>query len=62
MIETERLILTSWTLEEVGLSKSTVSNILKRHKEQVSTVQDTPKENGQLDSGQNEIEDEPTLL
>ena len=48
--------------EEVGLSKSTVSNIIKRHKEQVSTVQDTPKENGQLDSGQNEIEDEPTLL
>lgn len=53
--------------DETGVSKSTVSNILKRHKEQVSNVQVETKGNGQLDSGQspkniqNEY-DEPPLL
>ena len=50
--------------EQVRLSKSTVNNILARHKDELSTVQSTPTENGQLDSGQPSTEhyDEPTLL
>ena len=38
--------------EETGLSKSTVNNIIKRNKEQLSTVQQTPIPDGQMDSGQ----------
>ncbi len=52
--------------EQVKISKSTVNNIIKRHKDELSNVQDTPIENGQLDSGQSdekkEDDDEPTLL
>lgn len=48
--------------EETGLSKSTVGNIIKRNKEQVSTVQQTPIPDGQMDSGQTKQENEPTLL
>lgn len=50
--------------EEVGLSKSTVNNILNKHKQLLSNVQETLKENGHLDSGQSKQEknDDPTLL
>lgn len=52
--------------DQVRISKSTVSNILNRHKDELSTVQQDTKENGQLDTGQpkhqtNE-DNEPTLL
>ena len=52
--------------EQVRISKSTVNNILNRHKDELSTVQPDTGENGQLDSGQqdnsNQEYDEPTLL
>lgn len=51
--------------EQVKLSKSTVNNILNKNKQQLSTVQQTPTENGHLDSGQKENpqeNDEPALL
>lgn len=52
--------------EQMRISKSTVNNILNRHKDELSTVQQTPTENGHLDSGQpqpqTEQTDEPTLL
>ena len=48
--------------EETGLSKSTVNNIIKRNKEQLSTVQQTLIPDGQLDSGQTPQDNEPTLL
>jgi len=52
--------------EQVHLSKSTVSNILNRHKDELSTVQPPTKENGQMDTGQSDTQpdqdDEPTLL
>ena len=53
--------------DETGISKSTVSNILKKHKDQVSNVHAETKEDGQLDSGQkgkrsNYEDDDPTVL
>lgn len=48
--------------DEVGLSKSTVSNILKRHKPQLSTVQQNPIHDGQLDTGQTPQDHATTLL
>ena len=48
--------------EETGLSKSTVNNIIKRNKEQLSTVQQTHIPDGQMDSGQTPQDNEPTLL
>lgn len=48
--------------EETGLSKSTVNNIIKRNKEQLYTVQQTPIPDGQMDSGQAPQDNEPTLL
>lgn len=52
--------------EQMHISKSTVNNILNRHKNELSNVQKTLGESGQLDSGQaqskNEVYGEPTLL
>lgn len=49
--------------EEVGLSKSTVNNIIKRNKQQLSTVQQDTTSSGQLDTGQKDEEFyEPPLL
>ncbi len=52
--------------EQIRISKSTVSNILARHKDKLSNVQNSPTEDGQLDNGQQKsIEPEvyePTLL
>lgn len=52
--------------EQVRISKSTVNNILNRHKDELSTVQPDIGGNGQLDSGQQDNSkqeyDEPTLL
>ena len=53
--------------DETGISKSTVGNILKKHKDQVSNVHADTKGDGQLDSGQsgkrsNYEDDDPTLL
>lgn len=52
--------------EQVRISKSTVNNILNRHKDELSTVQPDTGENGQLDSGQQDNSNqeyyEPTLL
>lgn len=48
--------------KETGLSKSTVNNIIKRNKEQLSTVQQPPIPDGQMDSGQTPQDNEPTLL
>lgn len=52
--------------EQVGISKSSVSNILNRHKEELSTVHADAKDSGQLDSGQSDAQEEqnyePTLF
>ncbi len=52
--------------DQIRISKSTVSNILNRHKDELSTVHNTTKENGQLDTGHPETQtpqdNEPTLL
>ena len=48
--------------EEVGLSKSTVNNIIKRNSTSLSTVRQDPIPDGQTDTGQTPQDNEPTHI